>query len=1482
MKTWKRILRLLFLVVVLVPVTAIIAIQIPSVQTAAVRKVAGILSSNIDGSVRVGKVYFSYPNSLIVKDIDVIQGADDTLAHIGKFLLRVKTTSLLFPKEARIRRIAIENSRIDIHPIDDSTTNLAALLAPIQKKDRPDTASAGLPWECIRVDQLQLKHIDAKAAGFDVKDLQFNLRDFRYCEPMRITARIENLRLEEAKGLQIKQLEADVLLNEEGLSVFGLNYADQASDLHAERIALGFSDFSDFSDFVHRVDLDVSLQSSLIDTRSVAGFLPLDGRQAAVRIWGQVRGPVSDLQSDGLVLQSVSGITQADLAFRITGLPDMEKARIRAEVYRLRTTTADLGKLIAGLVPGFRPATIARYAPGERLRLKARAEGALAHLLAHAALDTDHMGSARIDALLSKKADGLQAEGTVSTESLHLGRILGIPSLGELSSHTDLAFSSGRDGLSVTAEPLEIQQFRFLDYPYGGITASGSFRNGAILADLTSLDPNLTMTVHAEADLGGKDTDKRYRIGLNLDHLDMDAVHFDKRDGTALRMALDADITQTPQGAFLGNADIRGLQATLADQTFEVGDISVLSTEDYGQYNLSLISSLAKIDYDGNVFLTDFLSQSVHMILEDNLEHLFGNGHSKEEDEAHPEDFGSLHLRTLDLSPLLDFLAPNLYISRESSINLGLFNDDISGNIASELVVVGNLFFRNLQGRFGTQGERMMADIDLDRFQTGGLIADNVQLDAVADSTVVDVRAGFRNQDEQGNRASLHAVVSFPPAAEDDENAYPMRIDLRPSEVLLAGNLWELSPATFRYREKNIRIDDFAIRCGEQSLLADGTVSESVSDTVRIHLNVFDLGIANAFLSMPLDLQGLLTGRGEAFALLGPEKGILLDLNGRRISMAGIDMGNLRLLSRWDDAKQRFNFLIDNTLNGRHPINATATLHPGDRQFGLDMQLDSLKLGILEPMLSGLAGNIDGSVSGRITAEGPFDRLALNSTGARINDLKFKLLYTQVDYRADGPFSVRSDGITFDNIKLYDSHGHQGVLSGGVPFDHFKDLRLDARISLDNMMALNTTVHDNETFYGSAFADGTVRITGPLNKIRLNLNVTTKDNTAIHIPLGNSTKESKSLLTFINNEEKLDLYDSLLLAKQQVREKKGGGGNDLSVNLRVNATPSAEVQLEIDKKTGDILKARGDGQIAITVASGNFDIKGDYKIDSGNYHFGMLGFTSRDFSIDPGGTIAFGGDVMQSTLNLTATYRTKASISPLIADSTAVSTRRTVDCGIGISGRLANPEINFDITVPDLDPTTQSRVESALNTEDKRMKQALALLVSGGFVPDEQSGIVNSTTMFYSNASEMMASQLNNIFRQLEIPIDLGFNYQPNESGRDIFDVAVSTQLFNNRVQINGNIGNRHYISSSNSDIVGDLDIEIKLNRQGQLRMTVFSHSADQYSNYLDQSQRNGAGIVYQEDFNSFKELWKKILHIKPDERQPVPDSDPPRRPRTE
>ena len=245
------------------------------------------------------------------------------------------------------------------------------------------------------------------------------------------------------------------------------------------------------------------------------------------------------------------------------------------------------------------------------------------------------------------------------------------------------------------------------------------------------------------------------------------------------------------------------------------------------------------------------------------------------------------------------------------------------------------------------------------------------------------------------------------------------------------------------------------------------------------------------------------------------------------------------------------------------------------------------------------------------------------------------------------------------------------------------------------------------------------------------------------------------------------------------------------------------------------------------------------------------------------GSIKFNGDIMDSDLSISARYSLRTSLSNLIADTTSVSSRRTVECEVNVSDKLRNPKLDFSINVPDLDPITKSRVESALSTDDKVQKQFIALLVTNNFIPDEQSGIVNNSNLLTSNVADLMANQLNNLLQKLDIPLDLGLNYAESGSGRSIFDVALSTQLFNNRVIVNGSVGNRKGLANYNNDVVGDLDIEVKMDKTGQVRLNLFSHSADQYTNYLDNSQRNGVGVAYQKEFDSLKQFFRDLFSSK-------------------
>jgi hypothetical protein len=304
--------------------------------------------------------------------------------------------------------------------------------------------------------------------------------------------------------------------------------------------------------------------------------------------------------------------------------------------------------------------------------------------------------------------------------------------------------------------------------------------------------------------------------------------------------------------------------------------------------------------------------------------------------------------------------------------------------------------------------------------------------------------------------------------------------------------------------------------------------------------------------------------------------------------------------------------------------------------------------------------------------------------------------------------------------------------------------------------------------------------------------------------------------------------------------------------------------LELDNTGDNFLTARGNGllNVELNQARKIFDVTVDYNISNGTYHFALPGIVSKNFNIENVSSIKFGGDIMDSELDINATYSLRTSINRLMADTTTVATRRMVNCGISITDRISSPKLGFSIDIPDLDSTTKSEVESALNSEDKIQKQFLSLVITGSFLQNEEYGIINNTNLVFSNVSEMMSRQLSNLLNRMDIPVDLGVGYQQNAEGTDLYDVSVSTELFDNRVEVRGSFGNRQYSTSNNpnGEMVGDLDIDVKLDKAGELRFNLFSHSADEYTSYLDYSQRNGVGITYQKEFGKWKDFWKSLF----------------------
>lgn len=200
-----------------------------------------------------------------------------------------------------------------------------------------------------------------------------------------------------------------------------------------------------------------------------------------------------------------------------------------------------------------------------------------------------------------------------------------------------------------------------------------------------------------------------------------------------------------------------------------------------------------------------------------------------------------------------------------------------------------------------------------------------------------------------------------------------------------------------------------------------------------------------------------------------------------------------------------------------------------------------------------------------------------------------------------------------------------------------------------------------------------------------------------------------------------------------------------------------------------------------------------------------------------------------------------------------------------------SPNIKFNIDVPNADNETKSLVSSILNTEEKINRQFIGLIGIGSFIMDSDNEKNNSnlSTAGWNTVSELASNQLSNWVSQWSNNFDFGFNYRPGmeeQMTSDQWELALSTQILDDRVSINGNVDLG--AKNTNNPIAGDFNLDVKLNKSGKLRFKAFARSNDEI--LLTNQENNyttGAGILYREEFNNLSDLWSRIKNtFKPEE----------------
>ncbi len=1482
----KKTLKIFWLTLVSIVaflLAAALVIQLPKVQTFIVGRVVKVLDDKLDADIKFEKIHFQPFRTLVLKNIEIIDRSPVTdagnpeAAKVDTFFrAEYVTARFTFNGLLRQQGVHLDNVRIsdaqmnlvledkeDTGDGDTSTDNLSRIFR-LKKPETPKRSEK----EIFHIEDVEIENMgfSMKNHGIDkipyhgginwddldVKDIHLKASGLMFKAGI-MYGEAESLSFREKSGYRAEKMSGNAKVGRGKTIVENLLIDDPWSDMRLPLFMMSYENVKAFQDFISKVRLDAEIASSKLDFKTLTYFVPqLEGNSLKAAVSGEASGYVDNFDILGLNIATSTGGFSGTIQGNVSGLPDIETTSIDAKLSRFNVTVEGLGMFLNEWMKNGE-IDLGDYAKGFIFMLEAGAKGPLNSMDIDADVNS-LIGSLKAEVKVSNLIDSLRPigiKGTASAADMDLGKILANELIGPITMRTGIDASLS-DRAQIKIDSLFVDRLNFNRYDYSGIKAVGALAENMFNGTIVASDPNLNFILQGGFALSAKTQNSRYQFYANVTDADLNAINVDKRGKSKLRFQTNANFTRTGNGNILGNIDIANLIFENRDSTNRIGNINLTSHSNDDVYKIRLRSQFADGSYTGTAPVTRFIKDLRDITVKKEAPALFEDSEFTWEGNSYSLDFN-----THDSMSLLAFLMPGAYINKDSKVSLNIDDEGaVKASLNSKRLAIGGNYIKDVVLSADNLNDRFSGELTAQELQFAGLSLANNNMKILAEDNHLGASYSYENQGDALNRGEI--VMTADLSREDD--LLNIMLDILPSALYLNSKEWNIQPSSISLKGKDLTVDSFEISSGDERIYAYGSTSMTRNDTLTLSLDRFDISMLNPLLGSNFGIRGAATGKVRVTSPMS-SKGLLADLLCDSTFIAGEPLGTLTVGSEWNEDFNRFDIMLRNELNGKRNIDVAAKFTPRSGIFDGTVSLDKLPIKYAEPFLTDVFSEMSGTVSGEIRAEGPMNSLEISSDGTRLEEAMLKVAFTNVPYYANGGFSLDDTGVYFNDILLKDSYNGTGAVNGSINWDRFRDITFDTRIRVNSIEGINLTRDMSEDFYGHVYGTGNVSITGPINSLLLSVDAVTAKNGQIHIPMSGAATSggTTNLLKFKEFKELvfIDPYEAMR-ARMTSEEHRI---SDFTVKLRVDASPNVEAFVEIDEATGNVLTARGNGLIELEIGEDIFNINGDYTITGGKYNFSALGLVNREFDIQDGSSINFSGDIMASTLNIDAIYETKTSLAALLSDDKSVTNRRTVECGIQITDRLSNPRLAFTIEVPDLNPMVKSRVESALSTEDKVQKQFLSLLLSNSFLPDEQSGIVNNTSMLYSNVTEAMANQLSNIFHKLDIPLDLGLNYQPTEQGTDLFDVAVSTQLFNNRVVVNGNIGNKEYSSGgTQNDVVGDLDIEIKINRSGALRLNLFSHSADLYSNYLDNTQRNGVGLMYQTEFNNMGQFIRNMF----------------------
>ncbi len=1287
-------------------------------------------------------------------------------------------------------------------------------------------------------------HID-----FDAIDGTINQLQYRQDE---LLAKIQ-LKASERSGFNIQSLKANMLFNQNMMAFKDLSIKTAKSNI-GDYFAMRYKHFNDdMKNFITHVGLDGTLRNSQVHSDDIAYFAPeLANWHRVFSLNGKSNGTLDDFHIRDMLLRS--GATEINGDLDMLHMDDLANLTLD---FRSKKTITNHDDLV-WLIPSLGNVTQIQLAKLGALSFAGTFNGTLQDFKADGNIQSD-LGNLNFNMkmLLPETSEPVY-EGEFKTDQFDLGTLTGNKSFGKLTTTAKIE-GTGFDWRTMdTRFQLDIPSIHFNNYTYRNAKVDGSMKLGNLKTLVNVNDTNLILP-ELEANYRFNAREPGFNIFANLQYANLKAMGW-LNQAVELSGNFNLDFKGNQIDSIEGIAQMDQIRLLHQNRQIPISKLVLSAFQDQKGRNLSVVSDQFKADITGRYKLMDLPDAFMGFL------NRYYPSYIPKPARQIANQFVHFNLETKEVSDILQLINPEMKGGNQSTIE-------------ADLDMQQNLFSLKASVPFFAIAERSFQDIQLNSTGSQDTLKTNIEVrkfnltnDLEFPSTILKLvstgdQTNLSLKSEEGmvaNQIDLNARI------QTFEEGALFHFDR--STFFLNDKEWNIAPeGEVSIRGKQIHVDRFMVMHDQEKLSLSTEMDDETNETKLIakidQVNVEDF--LPIFFKEPY-IQGRLTGTAT---LQDPFQKNKLDFIGKLDSLriekeyvggllingkANPNTGIIEYHASTTDTVNRFELI------GRYALRDSSM-----QQMMNTITGEKVNLSILQPYLSDVFCELEGTAKTNLSWWGNDDHAYLTGS-ALVEEALLKVDYTQVRYFLNKqPILFEKDAIRLDMLQLRDSMNNTATCSGIIyhrAFDdfEFKNLRLESpRLAL-----LNTTKANNAQFYGQAIGKATLSLNGPLQDLKLVLNAEPMSVDTSHIFLNTSDeKESKSM----------DYIEFVKIGEVEEEDKQNDQLNIL-VTVNVKANPACKVDVILDEETGDVIKGQGTGNISVSI--GNIEplkIRGNYELTKGEYTFNFQTYFQKPFVLNRG-NINWNGDPFQAIIDIDAAYQAKNVDISSLSNTGGFMQKEDVTIVAHLSGVLQNPNVKFDIMLPEQSEAKRNdvivkRLADFKNDDNEMNKQVASLLLFNTFLIGNQNFLSqgNASTLFTNTIGGVVSNLLTNFFnRELEkatkgvlstyININPTLDLQQNASQLQANIRAGLKILLDKRlvVLVGGNLDYNNPIYTQQLERRGlltpDITIEWMINRDGSLRIVGFNRSSIDFA--LSQRNRSGLRLSYRKDFNRLADLF--------------------------